>query len=103
MEDTEVSACLGVKNLDSVAQLYFGQSTDSIVASLSSWIISVCSVPACSDDTLRKIVITLKMDWELAFPSEVIAYYPTVRKAICLQECVHLLVYYCCTTRHTNQ
>jgi hypothetical protein len=91
LQDSTISSCLGVADFEAIAQLIQNNSTASLVTPLNKWLVDVCSAPACSTDTLTSAATQLSTGCGFQIPQAVLAYYPTARKALCLQECVSFL------------
>lgn len=73
-----------------------GDGPESVVGYLDTWLGSMCSAPACSDDTLTSVLQNLTASCSDEFGlsssrvqqmiSTVTAGYQTVRKVACLEE-----------------
>ncbi|KAF8190485.1 hypothetical protein BJ912DRAFT_323702 [Pholiota molesta] len=86
LQDNTISSCLGVADFEAIAQLIQNNSTASLVNPLNKWLVDVCSAPACSTDTLTSAATQLSTGCGFQIPQVVLTYYPTARKALCLQE-----------------
>ncbi|KAF9463877.1 hypothetical protein BDZ94DRAFT_1257666 [Collybia nuda] len=95
----DAAACLSPSSLVSV---FLGSSNTSVVDPINGWLTSLCSSPACSNDTLAAIVTNATTGCAMELSAlgfnaaesgakeqitvAVQTYYPTLRKVICLKD-----------------
>ncbi|KDR75769.1 hypothetical protein GALMADRAFT_248455 [Galerina marginata CBS 339.88] len=92
----DAAACLSPGSLISLAA---GGANSSIITPINSWLTSLCSSPACSNDTIAAVVqnVTTGCATDLSglgfnpsltpsITSIIQQYYPTVRQVVCLKD-----------------